>query len=288
MKEDKEFKHCSFFKVSSKRRLAGLLGVSLPELFNLKEAPTYRVFSKMGKGKYRTFEHPVGSLLLVQKKVHKILRSISLPEWVFSGRRGFSHIDNGRYHAQPRIAVLKMDIKNFFPSCKEKFVFRFLKRDLQMSDDCAYLLSKLLTKDGHLPIGSPSSQILAFWSYNQCFKNIHDYAENINIKMSLFVDDVAFSCEDSFPKGFSYTISCMVKEYGLSIKRTKTTRYGPKSFKKITGCAISPEGSLEIPNSLLLKIRKTRKKLPEKKGICRLNGLLAAAKQIDSSYTLKK
>jgi hypothetical protein len=288
MKVKSDFRHCALYKIFSKKRLAALLGFSLPRLIHLKANPPFKKFPRNVKGKIRIIEQPQGDLLLIHRKIKNLLDQIDLPEWVFSGRKGVSHIDNGRYHLRPRSFVLKMDIKKFYPSCKEKQVFRFFYKDLQMSSDCASLLSKLLTIEGHLPVGSSSSQLLAFWSYNQCFKSIFDLAGEYKIKMSLFVDDMVFSSGENFPKGFSFEVAKILWRFGFSTKRSKTTFYGPKSFKRITGVIVPPDGRLLIPNSLLRKVIQERKNMRGKSHISdRLKGLFAASRQIDPSFAFR-
>lgn len=277
-----EIKHCFLYKIKSKKRLASLFGVNLPDLLENIKHPQYNVFEKNIRGKKREIEQPLGILNDIHKKIHRLIRDINMPEWVFSGKKGFSHIDNCLYHFSDKIWVVKTDIKKFYRSAKLEYVFRFFKNTLCMSDDCALLMAKLLTKDGHLPTGSPSSQIVAYWAYSKCFMEINEYASKKSIKMSLFVDDMVFSSDGYISREFVWKIQKMLEGYGLTINKSKTKYYGSRKSKKITGVVISPDGKIKVPNNMLKKIDiSERKKEKTPKEETRYKGLLAAKRQIE-------
>ena len=61
-------------------------------------------------------------------------------------------------------------------------------------------MSRILTVNNHLPTGAPSSVLLTYWSYKDTFDTIHDFAEDIGIKMTIYVDDMTFSAKSKISR----------------------------------------------------------------------------------------
>ena len=73
-----------------------------------------------------------------------------------------------------------------------------------MSADVAWFISKLIIYENQLPIGSPTSQLVAFWSYKDMFDEILEYSLLNELKISVFVDDISFSSNKSISKNILY------------------------------------------------------------------------------------
>lgn len=70
-------------------------------------------------------------------------------------------------------------------------------KKLLTSPDVAKLLSDITTLN-YIPTGSPSSQILAYFAYEEMFINMFNVSQEFNCKMTLYVDDLTFSKGNSF------------------------------------------------------------------------------------------
>ena len=55
-----------------------------------------------------------------------------------------------------------------------------------------------ITTLNYIPTGSPSSQILAYFAYEEMFINMFNVSQEFNCKMTLYVDDLTFSKGNSF------------------------------------------------------------------------------------------
>ena len=75
-------------------------------------------------------------------------------------------------------------------------MYQFLQK-LLTSPDVAKLLSDITTLN-YIPTGSPSSQILAYFAYEEMFINMFNVSQEFNCKMTLYVDDLTFSKGNSF------------------------------------------------------------------------------------------
>ncbi len=275
------------FSLRSRARLCALLNVARSDLSNLRSDDSYRLFNKTSNGKTRLIEEPRGRLKRVHKRVHVLLARTKYSDWCFSGVRRRSYVDNARRHAGAK-HLLVCDIHGFYQSTRKKYVFGFFRDRMKQPDDIAWLLADILTFRDHLPTGSSSSPLLAFRAYEGMFETLRKVAEDADTEFSLYVDDMSFSSERPLPAGLVRDVSQVVSSYGLELKKSKTRIYGPGRWKKITGVALSPDGSVAVPNRWRHEIHKLSEALSREglapKAVKRLYGLLCAAQQIDPTF----
>jgi len=271
------------YQLRSKESLCSILGISRQQLSLLQSDTSYRVFPKVVNGKTRTIQKPLGRLWDVHKRLQKLMARIECPEWCFSGVRGRSHIDHARRHAEGSY-LLACDIRGFYPSTQKEYVFRFFHYSMCQAENIAWMIADMATCEGHLPTGSPSSPVLAFWAYEPMFSEIATLADRSDARFTVYVDDMVISSAAPLPPGLLREISRIVRRYGLTLKQSKTRLRGPASWKKVTGAIITPTGRVVVPNKLRRNINelstklRTRGLLPEE--IRRLHGLLTEAQQI--------
>jgi RNA-directed DNA polymerase len=242
------------YRLRSKVKLAKLLKITTSQLKALITKEDYRVHTD-GKREYQT---PIGLNRHVHNKLKTFIGRIYKPDFVFSGKPGISYVDNGKTHQQSS-HVLKLDIKRFYNNTKSEYVFRFFKYQLKMPDDIAFLLAQITTYENHIPTGSPLSQLLSFWSYSDLFSRIKELCDNEGYIFSLYVDDMTISFTRPIPTDLHLRINQLLKAYMLKLKNPKTKYLGPTRHKVITGCAITPNGLLKLPNKNRLKVIKMLK-----------------------------
>ena len=249
------------YKLSSKRKLATILQVEYASLLQSKEWTNYTVSEiEKGSGGFRTIYDPCRELNQVQRRIKNLLSRISIPNWVFSGRKGVCHVDNGKYH-EHSVYFIQSDLHAFYDSCSRERVYRLFKDRFKCSSDVSALLSDLTTltlQDGStvIPTGSPCAQLVAFYAYQDMFNELHNLARNHGCKFSLYVDDLTFSSKMPFsnPAVFKKKLLQIVKRYGHSLSLSKTAYRGADETKIVTGVAITKEGVSAIPNKLRYKI----------------------------------
>lgn len=278
------------YKLSNKKKLAELLRVSLDQLIDIVDnnVKYYKVWEKETPGKKnRTVEAPKPVLKIIQRRICRLLSRIETPNWLMSGKKGVSYADNAKFHLENNY-FLCTDISSFYPSCLKEYVFKFFKNELKMPEDIAWFIADLVTYENHLPTGAPTSQIIAYWAYNITFSKIQKSAEKYDIKMSLYVDDITFSCDKNIPANFIKLVAKRLSEVELQLKPAKTQHFQPKDYKKITGCCITPNNELKVPNKLRYKITNLLK--TQKIEFLTLDdtnkafGLLNAARQIEPDF----
>ena len=273
-----------FYKLRSKKKLSSLLGISTKLLFELSRDENYRVFTKDG----RKIQEPLGVLKAVHRKIKKYLCRLEYPNYLFSGIKNRSAIKNAQFHVT-NDHILVIDIKRFYRCCNGKYVFRFFRDTMKMSQDTAWILSKIVCYNDFIPTGSPSSQVISFLAYSNIFSKINRLCEDYEIKFSLYVDDMTFSSSRTIPRNFHIKIDRILNVVSLCIKKTKTQYYHEFQVKKVTGCIITPQNRLEVPNKIKKKtitlLKKNSQSSDEniEKNIASLLGLINQAQQIEHS-----
>lgn len=244
-----------FYKLTTKKKLEEIMYMEPGESCRIAKSISYRVFSnKKSSGGYRKIEAPASKLKMWQRRIWTLLARIDKPSWVISGTVGKSYRDNAAIHSNNGF-VLTMDIKAFYDACEREHVYRFFNEKMRCSKDVAAILTDICTFDGGIPTGSPASQIVAYFAYEEMFLEIASIAKSYGCLFSLYVDDMTFSSSDDFPWGkLSSDINSVLRRYGHSLKRSKTQYYPSKMYKVITGVALSPNGELRATNSLRLRI----------------------------------
>lgn len=236
------------YRTGTKRNLAALLGISVTVMKELASDENYKEWYKKEKNKSRLIEEPRAALDKVQKNLFAQLRKIQMPPWLKSGQRGIKPQDNALAHCG-NVFLVNVDIEAFFQSTKREFVYRCFQNEFRMTDDVASILADLVTYKGHIPTGTSTSQIMAFWAYKKTFERIQRLCESKRIEMTLWVDDITFSSPKPFPRGWTSDINKILGDVDLCLKTKKTKRYSNHEFKTVTGSAVSPEGHLLVRNA---------------------------------------
>ena len=239
------------------KHLALLIGIPYPELrkmFYVRDK-FYRSYTiKKRNGGERLIEAPYPSLKMVQSW---ILDNVLMPSAVFHPsavgfRQGKTIVDNATPHLGHDV-LLKMDIKDFFPSVTEASVrdyFISLGYSVSISSTLAYLCCK----NARLPQGAPTSPILSNVLYVEMDRELARIAMTEGLSYTRYADDITFS-GSRIPIPFITAVTEVAKDNNLRINKEKTRRSGKGSRKVITGVSIS-SGKPTIPRSLKREIRQ--------------------------------
>ncbi|MEO0841896.1 MAG: hypothetical protein AAF063_23710 [Cyanobacteria bacterium J06643_5] len=156
---------------------------------------------------------------------------------------------------------------------------------MKCSNDVAATLNKLLTFQGSLPTGSPSSPILSYFSHIDMWESIYKIVKNANCNLTVYMDDVTIS-GDCAPDKLIRQIKQQFYRCGLRSNEKKEKCYVGKKSSEVTGIILK-EGNLKIPNRQHKKMYKIRQELrsetqpkKRKKLMQKLEGLKAYERQI--------
>jgi hypothetical protein len=279
-------KQSILYNLKSKNKLATLLDLPLQDLKALQDDHFYSCF-QVSNG--REVQHPQDALYKIHKFVNKLLSRIELPDYLHSGRKKRSSITNAKNHLFSEYKTLTVDIEHFFPSTLSNKVFGFFFNCMNQSPDVANLLTNLLTYKGYIPTGSPVSMNLAFFANIKMFDELHRFANNRGCKMTVFVDDLAFTGKEVNANFLSH-IETIITKHGLKIKTKKTKFFEANSPKMITGVIVK-NNQIEPEYEQLKKLREDEanyKNEPEnEQNQLIFNGRLAYLSQINKNLKIK-
>lgn len=283
MNKTYSLQNSKLYRLRNRKKLAELLELS-PAFFRIRHDYRYKEFSKPkpnGEGE-RYFTVPEEELKSIQKRLCHLLTRIETPDWVISGKKGFSYVTNAERHSD-KLFIKTMDITSFYNSVQRSYIFKMFRDTFLMENDIVWLLTDLVTYNGRLPTGSPSSQIVVFWAYKEMFERINEISTAYNCVFSLYVDDMTFSSLNPISGGLRNEVATVLKQYGLKAKVKKDHYYQSKDTKVVTGVGIK-NGKIVVLNRHRKSIINQYKKClegNEPKEIKRLNGMLCAARQIE-------
>lgn len=234
------------YNINSLEKLMLILGISSKDEFvELSKNTNYKVYRIEAKN--RLVEEPLEKLKKVQTKFNKLLQQIITPEYVFAGRKKMNYIKNALAHIDCNDMVCT-DIKKFFPNTNRIYTLSFLTEHLKMSKDIAEILTNILTIDGHLPTGAPSSPLLTFWSYRTVFDKIYFFAKNLGITMTIYIDDMTFSSKSKVSSSLIPFVREELIKVGLKLHPDKIKRFKCSKNKHVTGNCINRKHQLIVPN----------------------------------------
>ena len=286
---------CALYKCRSPRILKKRLVIKDEEYKDITAIVKYHGFQidKKDSTEKRNITAPNKRIKEMQTRMLQLLQKVMRPEWLISGEKGKCYIDNGLKHIYSNY-FLTMDIKKFYDNCKREYVFLFFKDRLYMAGDIAGICTDIVTYKKGIPTGCPTSQLLAFYAYENMFTEIYEVAKSYGCIFTLYVDDMTFSAREAFNvKGMIREIDCILRKYGHKPKYKKVKYYSHGRFVPITGTIVTGKHDLKVPNRLQKKVYDdfqeikdlSGKKLSvdEQKKLNSLKGRIQAARNIEKN-----
>ena len=225
----------SILPLGSPNKLAWMLGVPIKELQKIAvdSERLYQPFSKKTGTKERIIHNPVSSLKKVQTKINeRILHKFEFPEFIVGGIKGKQLEDHVSLHVRKPI-VVTLDIKDFFPSISYKKVYAAYTNRLEAGPDVARLMTMLTTYKGSVPLGAPTSTLLASIVLLPCLQKVKVFVENEAFDMTQFVDDTAISGQ-KLPEDLIKTICKIFSQDGFTISRKKIAVMPSSRSQRVT------------------------------------------------------
>lgn len=218
-------------------------------------------------GKPRRFATPTGRLRAIVDKLKRLLEPLDLPDCVHGGRRGRSYETNAERHLNRR-ELLKSDISNFFPSIRSGRVYDLFVNELECSPDVARYLTRLVTVDGAVPQGSPTSTIVAALVTRRLGRRMERMAERNGAIATQYVDDLAISGRRV--ERLQGRLQAIVQQEGFSMHPEKTKVIPADGEQVITGVRV--DHGRDVPPQ---KVREVRRQIAEIERLLAQNGLVS-------------
>lgn len=172
------------------------------------------------------------------KKMNKVIvRQISFPKGICGSVMGRNLFDMVSCHCGQE-AIYKLDIKDFFPNITQ---VRMEKMFLQCkcSNKIAAILSDLVSYNGSLPQGYPTSPTIANLIALKLDKDQEEICTKFNLKRTRWIDDIVFSGRTMDVQNAIPSILSSIKDNKFKLNRKKSTIVRRRKAVQIVGLILN-------------------------------------------------
>lgn len=247
-------------RIRSIKHLCIILGINKGVLSKVTDNidSYYREFTRDIKGKTRHLIEAKGLLKTIQKRVlNRLLSRLPPFENSFGSIKGKSIKQNALQHAKSKY-IIKLDIRDFYPSIHRKKVYNFFI-DEECSPDVARILTILTTRKHYLPLGTSTSPMLADQIVRKIDKRLNAMTQKMSLMYTRYVDDITISGNHPLDSIIPSVVK-ILNQSGFRVKKEKLIKYGPEVKEKIiTGVSII-DGRITAPLNAILELETSLKK----------------------------
>lgn len=205
-------------------------------------AASYRRFElPKRRGGTRTITTPRKRLKWLQRSLLQVLTHLFPRHKCAVGfERGESVVMHAKAHAGKRW-VYVVDIQDFFPSITRNRVYGMLRaKPFQASEPVARYLANLVSVDGALPQGAPTSPILANLLCRRMDARLFKWARERGYQYTRYADDLAFSTNRAgFPAEDRQRIVEIVEDEGFAVHPEKRKLMPWYGRQLVTGLVVN-------------------------------------------------
>ncbi|KPN94550.1 retron St85 family RNA-directed DNA polymerase [Lysinibacillus sp. ZYM-1] len=241
------------FDIQHLRRLLNLNKTDFKRIYYARQHQynTIEIPKNNGKGT-RTLSIPSLDLKYVQRWIlDNILYKIEVSEYANGFVKGKSVVTNANYHVKQEY-VLKMDIKDFFPTITAGRVFG-LFMSIGYSSNVAIVLTNLCTYNNSIPQGAPTSPYISNLICRNLDLRLSLLCNKRNIKFSRYADDITISGGRKVKKTIPF-IRKIINEEGFIVNQEKTKLLYKSGRQQVTGIVVNDK--LSIAKEILRKLRQ--------------------------------
>lgn len=214
---------------------------------------SYHTFNICSHSKTRIISAPSKKL---KKRQRWILDNILYKKACSNFAHGFepqkSIKTNALIHANNDYAVC-MDIKDFFPSIKQKNV-ESVFLELGYTKSASARLAELCCLDGALPQGAPTSPHLANIICEKLDHELYNLAQKYDCCFTRYADDITFSSKNDI-ESIIPKIENIILKFGFRVNPNKTSYYTLGKPKFITGLVVQ-DGRIRVPKKFKRELKK--------------------------------
>ncbi|AKJ43527.1 retron St85 family RNA-directed DNA polymerase [Pragia fontium] len=236
--------------------LSRLIGVDITQLRKMINSPQhfYREFSiPKRRGGHRKILAPYPSLLMCQTWIYEnILKSIPIHSSAHGYVKERSILSNATIHLKQN-ALLKVDLKDFFPSISINWVINLFS-SLGYSNNVSYYLAAICCCDECLPQGAATSPYLSNILLVNLDYRLHKLSSKYHLNYTRYADDLVFSGK-YIPHNLINIISSIIADFGLNVNQAKTSLIIGNKQKIITGLSVQ-KNELQLPRSKKRQIKQ--------------------------------
>lgn len=257
--------------IASREVLAKTLSLELKTLEELVASipSSYRHFplKKKNSSEFRNITAPKPFLMNIQKRINaRIFSACIFPSYLQGSIRDKDlprdFLSNAKVHASAD-TVITLDVKDFYPSIKEPEVFKIFKYLFHFKDEVSSALTALVTLNGSLPQGAPTSSYIANMIFHGKEHKLVAELRRKKVHYTRLLDDItlSFSGKDEQTEVRARVIGLVRKmctDSGLKLHDGKQkiiiTRQPSSPAAVVTGITLK-RGKVGLPREYRAKVR---------------------------------
>jgi retron-type reverse transcriptase len=216
----------------------------------------YRRFTipKKSGGK-RIIEAPVNELRDAQREIlYDVIYKHAPSKWCHGFRKARDIVTNAVPHVGAEI-VLNIDLKDFFHQFDRTSVEKWFIGSAKVQPEIAGYYADIVTKDGLLPMGAPTSPALSNLLSTGLDFHITNFLKGRDIVYTRYADDLTFSSKtekDTLPKIIPQ-IKRICKEHGVPVNEKKVHIMRRGRRMEVTGVVVNEK--VNIPRTFYRETR---------------------------------
>ncbi len=239
-----------FCRCEEIKDLSALFKIPKKEIVLHAFQPVYYRFSvPKSNGKMRHIEAPERGLKKLQRLINHYLQCVY---FLHQSEAAFGYIPkvlghmnmkNIKTNAERHLGckyLLNVDFDDFFHQIKIDAVTQIFKKfPFRFNTYTAHTLAKICTFKGRLPMGAPTSPVLSNFYTLPLDLLLKNWADNLNITFTRFVDDLSFSFKNLPISDIHLNqIRQIAQSSNLFIGNDKTKFFNPQDVKIVTGLCV--------------------------------------------------
>jgi hypothetical protein len=200
-------------------------------------------------------------LKLLLKRINNIFfKKVKFPSFLKGSLKNQTPIKNAGEHLGCK-TLIQEDIKSFYDNINREHVKLIWLNLFKFSEEVSDVLTSLVTRNGIVQQGSPTSSYIANLVFFKHEINLKNQLEDLGIKYTRYIDDVTLSSKEVLDKKIK-DFACnkiigMIKGYGFTphpVKRSITPNKRHK-LGKVTGLNVARKVKPSVPKAERAKIR---------------------------------
>jgi RNA-directed DNA polymerase len=270
MKKDLKDVCSDFLHITTRRQLAGVLGVEFKNLaynlYKLNDDEKYKIFLiKKRNGGTRQIIAPVKGIKNIQRNLAAILLNVFETKFCVHGyTKNKNIITNASIHVRKKY-IINIDLHEFFPSVNFGRVRGvFLRHPFNFNSEIATTLAQICCYKGFLPQGAPTSPVVSNYICRRLDNNLLEFSKINKVHYTRYADDITFSSNHrSIPAQIgniqsntlliSENLNNIVLTNGFEINSRKTRYANKDNRQEVTGLIVN-----KFPNVKRKYIRHVR------------------------------
>ncbi len=254
----------TFLDVVSLKDLKSLLNTDILTILECINNDPYTEFSiPKKKGGTRLISAPQTPLIQVQNQLNNFLKAVYY-SYKPACAHGFIYkpkdinethniVSNAQVHVAMKF-VMNIDLQDYFPSIKASRVRKLFKsKYFQFNDDVALTLALLLTRNGSLPTGAPTSPAVANLITMPLDRELMKYCQSNNINYTRYADDLTFYTNDFIADETIAQIKAIIVKHKFTVNEKKFRIQSAMRQQKVTGLVVNQK--VNVDRKYIKKIR---------------------------------